>query len=43
VITLYALKVDKLDLGANTSLSTFKKALEGKTLGSATITGKYGR
>ncbi len=43
VFTLYALKVEKLDLGANTSLSTFKKALEGKTLGSATITGKYGR
>jgi Raf kinase inhibitor-like YbhB/YbcL family protein len=43
VFTLYALKVERLDLGANTSLSTFKKALEGKTLGSATITGKYGR
>jgi Raf kinase inhibitor-like YbhB/YbcL family protein len=43
VFTLYALKVEKLDLGANTSLSAFKKALEGKTLGSATITGKYGR
>jgi Raf kinase inhibitor-like YbhB/YbcL family protein len=43
VFTLYALKVEKLDLGANTLLSTFKKALEGKTLGSATITGKYGR
>lgn len=43
VFTLYALKVEKLDLGANTSLSTFKKTLEGKTLGSATITGKYGR
>jgi len=43
VFTLYALKVAKLDLGANTSLSAFTKALEGKTLGSATITGKYGR
>jgi len=43
VFTLYALKVEKLDLGTNTSLATFKKALEGKTLGSATITGKYGR
>jgi Raf kinase inhibitor-like YbhB/YbcL family protein len=43
VFTLYALKVEKLDLGASTSLSAFKKALEGKTLGSATITGKYGR
>ena len=43
VFTLYALKIEKLDLGASTSLSAFKKALEGKTLGSATITGKYGR
>ena len=43
VFTLYALKVEKLDLGANTSLAAFKKALEGNTLGSATITGKYGR
>jgi Raf kinase inhibitor-like YbhB/YbcL family protein len=43
VFTLYALKVEKLDLGANASLATFKKALEGQTLGSATITGKYGR
>jgi hypothetical protein len=42
-LTLYALKVEKLDLGANTPLSTFNKALEGKILGSATITGKYGR
>jgi len=43
VFTLYALKVEKLDIGTNTSLSAFKKILEGKTLGSATITGKYGR
>jgi Raf kinase inhibitor-like YbhB/YbcL family protein len=43
VFTLYALNVEKLDLGANTSLSNFKKALEGKVLGSATLTGKYGR
>ena len=43
VFTLYALSVEKLDLGANTSLSQFKKALEGKILGSATVTGKYGR
>jgi Raf kinase inhibitor-like YbhB/YbcL family protein len=43
VFTLYALSVDKLDLGANTSLSAFKKALEGKILGPATLTGKYGR
>jgi len=43
VFTLYALSVEKLDLGGNTSLAAFKKALEGKILGSATITGKYGR
>jgi len=43
VFTVYALNAEKLDLGTNTSLSTFKKTLEGKTLGSATITGKYGR
>src|SRR4030042_280107 len=40
VFTLYALSVEKLDLGVNTSLSAFKKAVEGKGLGSATITGK---
>jgi hypothetical protein len=35
--------VEKLDLGVNTSLSAFKKAIEGKAIGSASITGKYGR
>ncbi len=43
VFTLYALGVEKLGLGVNTSLSAFKKALEGKTLDSTTLTGKYGR
>ncbi len=43
VVTLYALSVEKLDLGTNTSLSAFKRAIEGKVIGSATITGKYGR
>jgi hypothetical protein len=43
VVTLYALSVEKLDLGVSTSLSAFKKAIEGKVIGSATITGKYGR
>jgi hypothetical protein len=43
VVTLYALNVEKLDLGANTSLSAFKKAIEGKVIGSASMTGKYGR
>ncbi len=43
VVTLYALNVEKLDLNVNTSLSAFKKAIEGKVIGSAFITGKYGR
>jgi Raf kinase inhibitor-like YbhB/YbcL family protein len=43
VTTLYALNVEKLDLGANTSLSAFKKAIEGKVLGSASVTGMFGR
>jgi Raf kinase inhibitor-like YbhB/YbcL family protein len=43
VFTLYALSVEKLDLETSVSLSVFKKALDGKVLGSATITGKYGR
>jgi hypothetical protein len=43
VVTLYALNVEKLDLGVNTSLSAFKKAIEGKVIGSTSITGKYGR
>ena len=43
VFTLYALNVEKLNLGVNTALSAFKKALEGKVLGSTTLTGKYGR
>ena len=43
VITLYALNVEKLDLGLNTSLLAFKKAIEGKVIGPGSITGKYGR
>jgi hypothetical protein len=43
VVTLYALKVEKLELGMNTSLSAFKKAIEGEVIESATITGMYGR
>ncbi len=43
VVTLYALNVEKLDLGTNTSLSQFKKAIEGRVIGSASITGKYGQ
>jgi Raf kinase inhibitor-like YbhB/YbcL family protein len=43
VFTIYALNVEKLDLASAVSLPAFKKALEGKILDSATITGKYGR
>jgi Raf kinase inhibitor-like YbhB/YbcL family protein len=43
VVTLYALHVERLDLGTHTSLSAFKKAIEGKVIASASITGKYGR
>jgi hypothetical protein len=43
VVTLYALNVEKLELGASLSLSTFKKAIEGKVIESASITGKYGQ
>ena len=43
VVTFYALNVEKLDLGVNNSLPGFKKAIEGKVINSASITGKYGR
>ena len=43
VVTLYALNAEKLDLGVNTSLAAFKKALEGKIIQSASLTGKYER
>jgi Raf kinase inhibitor-like YbhB/YbcL family protein len=43
VFTLYALSVDTLALDPKTPLPAFRKALEGKVLGSATLTGKYGR
>jgi phosphatidylethanolamine-binding protein (PEBP) family uncharacterized protein len=43
VVVLYALNAEKLDLGANTSLSAFKKAIEGKVIGSVSMTGKYDR
>ncbi|MBI4547629.1 MAG: YbhB/YbcL family Raf kinase inhibitor-like protein [Ignavibacteriae bacterium] len=42
-VTLYALNVEKLDLSANASLNAFKKALEGKVITSAKITGIYER
>jgi Raf kinase inhibitor-like YbhB/YbcL family protein len=43
VVTLYALNVPKLDLKPSTDLAGFQKALEGKVLGTAKITGYYGR
>ena len=43
VVTIYALNVEKLDLGVSTSLPAFKKVLEGKIIGTVSITGKYGR
>lgn len=43
VITIYALNVEKLNLSVNTTLTQFKKAIEGRVIESATITGKYGR
>ncbi|HAY20675.1 YbhB/YbcL family Raf kinase inhibitor-like protein [Desulfobacca acetoxidans] len=43
VATLYALNVKELDLPGKPSLAAFQKALEGKILATATITGFYGR
>ncbi len=43
VVTVYALNVEKLELGTSPTLSAFKKALEGKVIESASITGMYGR
>jgi hypothetical protein len=43
VVTLYALSVAKVDLKPATDLAGFQKALEGKVLATAKITGYYGR
>jgi Raf kinase inhibitor-like YbhB/YbcL family protein len=43
VVTLYALNVETLELGVSSSLATFKKAIEGKVIESASVTGMYGR
>lgn len=43
VVTLYALNVDHLDLKPETGLKEFQAALQGKVVGSATITGMYER
>jgi phosphatidylethanolamine-binding protein (PEBP) family uncharacterized protein len=37
------MNAEKLDLQVDTSLSAFKKAVEGKVIESASITGKFGR
>jgi hypothetical protein len=43
VATIYALNVPHLDLGGSASLAAFQRALEGKVLASASITGYFGR
>ena len=43
VTTVYALNVSSLDLTDNSSLNAFLKAIEGKILASAAITGTYER
>lgn len=43
VVTLYALNAAKLDLPVQTTLAAFKKALDGKILATATLTGMFGR
>ncbi len=43
VVTLYALSVPRIELDVQTNLAAFQKALEGKPLASAGITGYYGR
>jgi Raf kinase inhibitor-like YbhB/YbcL family protein len=41
VITVYALNVDRLDLGMYTNLTAFRDALKGKILSEATMTGYF--
>ncbi len=43
VITIYALNVERLDLGTSASLSKFERTLKGKVLGSASMAGLYSR
>jgi Raf kinase inhibitor-like YbhB/YbcL family protein len=43
VATLYALNVPGLDLKPDTNLAGFQKAMDGKVLGTAKLTGYYGR
>jgi hypothetical protein len=43
VATIYALNVESLDLGVNTTLRQFQKAIEGKVIAEATMTGYFER
>lgn len=43
IATLYALNAENLDLGVNTSLRAFQKAIEGKVIEEGTMTGYYER
>ena len=43
VATLYALNVETLNLGVNTTLRQFEKAIEGKAIAESSMTGLYER
>jgi Raf kinase inhibitor-like YbhB/YbcL family protein len=43
VATLYALNVDQVNLGVDSSLRQFEKTIEGKVIAEATVTGYYER
>jgi phosphatidylethanolamine-binding protein (PEBP) family uncharacterized protein len=43
VATLYALNVDSLNLGVDCSLRQFEKAMDGKVIAEAVVTGYYER
>lgn len=42
-VTLYALSVEKLDIPANSSLASFRNAVEGSIIASARVTGIFER
>jgi Raf kinase inhibitor-like YbhB/YbcL family protein len=41
VATIYALNVESLELGVNTTLSQFERTIEGKIIAEATMTGYF--
>lgn len=43
VATLYALNVETINLGVNTTLRQFEKAIEGKAIAESSVTGFYER